>query len=65
MACLNNDISEKSYYYWLRKIRREVCEQDADSRMLPTLSALSFVEIPLKTARDTTLWIAPTDPVQQ
>ena len=21
-----NDISEKSYYYWLRKIRREVCE---------------------------------------
>ena len=22
-----NDISEKSYYYWLRKIRREVCEQ--------------------------------------
>ncbi len=23
-----NDISEKSYYYWLRKIRREVCEQE-------------------------------------
>lgn len=22
-----NDISEKSYYYWLRKIRREVCER--------------------------------------
>ena len=24
---VENDISEKSYYYWLRKIRREVCEQ--------------------------------------
>ena len=23
---VENDISEKSYYYWLRKIRREVCE---------------------------------------
>ena len=23
-----NDISEKSYYYWLRKIRRKVCEQE-------------------------------------
>ena len=39
-----NDISEKSYYYWLRKIRREVT----------TPSALSFVEIPVKTALDTT-----------
>ena len=25
---VENDISEKSYYYWLRKIRREVCEQE-------------------------------------
>ena len=38
-----NDISEKSYYYWLRKIRREVTNP----------SDLSFVEIPVKTALDT------------
>lgn len=38
-----NDISEKSYYYWLRKIRREVTNP----------SDLSFVEIPVKTTLDT------------
>lgn len=44
-----NDISEKSYYYWLRKIRREVTNP----------SDLSFVEIPVKTALD----IAPVPTV--
>ena len=47
-----NDISEKSYYYWLRKIRREVCEQEG----LPDAtspSEISFVEIPVRTALDT------------
>lgn len=48
-----NDISEKSYYYWLRKIRREVCEQEG-LQEATTSSALSFVEIPVKTALDTT-----------
>ena len=48
-----NDISEKSYYYWLRKIRREVCEQEG-LQEVTTPSALSFVEIPVKTALDTT-----------
>ena len=47
-----NDISEKSYYYWLRKIRREVCEQEG-LQEVTTPSALSFVEIPVKTALDT------------
>ena len=32
---VENDISEKSYYYWLRKIRREVCEQEG-LRKTPT-----------------------------
>ena len=47
-----NGISEKSYYYWLRKIRREVCEQEG----LPDAtspSEISFVEIPVRTALDT------------
>ena len=48
-----NDISEKSYYYWLRKIRREVCEQEGLQEDTNP-SALSFVEIPVKTALDTT-----------
>ena len=50
---VENDISEKSYYYWLRKIRREVCEQEGLQEDTNP-SALSFVEIPVKTALDTT-----------
>jgi len=49
----DNDIKEKSYYYWLRKIRREVCEQEGLQEDTNP-SALSFVEIPVKTALDTT-----------
>ncbi len=47
-----NDISEKSYYYWLRKIRREVCEQEGLLEVTNP-SDLSFVEIAVKTALDT------------
>lgn len=47
-----NGISEKSYYYWLRKIRREVCEQEG-LREAISPSEVSFVEIPVKTAPDT------------
>ena len=46
-----NDISEKSHYYWLRKIRREVCEQEK-LQEVTNPSDLSFVEIPVKTALD-------------
>ena len=35
-----NDISEKSYYYWLRKIRREVCEQEGPRKSPPRLPSL-------------------------
>lgn len=44
-----NGINEKSYYYWLRKIRREACEH----LQLPGtsgLSEVSFVEVPLEAA---------------
>lgn len=27
--CRQHGISEKSYYYWLRKLRKQVCEQAA------------------------------------
>ena len=55
-----NDISEKSYYYWLRKIRREVCEQE-ELQEVTNPSDLSFVEIPVKTALD--IAPVPTVPV--
>ena len=55
---VENDISEKSYYYWLRKIRREVCEQE-ELQKVTNPPALSFVEIPVKTALD----IAPVPTV--
>ena len=48
---VENGISEKSYCYWFRKTHREVCEQEG----LPeatSLSEISFVEIPVKTALD-------------
>lgn len=47
-----NGISEKSYYYWLRKIRREVCEQEGLLEATDP-SEVSFVEIPVKIALDT------------
>ena len=53
-----NDISEKSYYYWFRKIRREVCEQKGLQEATNPFD-LSSVEIPVKTALD----IAPVPTV--
>ena len=47
-----NDISEKSYYYLFRKLCREVCEQEG-LQEVTNPSALSFVEISVKTALDT------------
>ena len=43
-----NDVNEKSYYYWLRKIRRETYEHRAELPDVTRTSELSFVEVPLK-----------------
>lgn len=43
-----NQISEKSYYYWQRKFRKEAFEQMNKSSVLPTVqgsSNISFAEI--------------------
>ena len=47
----DNDINEKTYYYWLRRVRREVYSQFNTG--LPSVtgqdrSAVSFAEIPMK-----------------
>jgi len=44
----DNQISEKSYYYWLRKLRRSAYEQTGRSASLPSAqkgSPVSFAEI--------------------
>ena len=33
-----HDISDKAYYYWLRKIRRTIYDQSVISEMLPMVS---------------------------
>ena len=47
----DNGISNKSYYYWLRRIRLEAYAQLADSPADPTLPqgqpAVAFAEIPV------------------
>ena len=43
-----NQVSEKSYYYWQRKLRTKAFEQMKHSPMLPTvqeISKVSFAEI--------------------
>ena len=42
----DNGVKEKAYYYWLRKFRRETCEQI----QLPAVTApaeVSFAELPI------------------
>lgn len=51
----DNGIKEKAYYYWLRKFRREACEQI----QLPVVTVptkVSFAELPIPTT-------APVKPV--
>ena len=46
----DHDISEKSYYYWLHKIRNEVYEQMTHAK-LPVVnpdSAVAFTEVPVQ-----------------
>ena len=43
-----NDVNEKSYYYWLRKIRREAYEHRTELLEVAKASELSFVKVPLR-----------------
>jgi len=48
------EISEKSYYYWLRKIRKEAYEQ-MNAPALPAVgqnSSVTFTEIPVRPAKN-------------
>lgn len=45
-----NQVSEKSYYYWLRKTRKIVYDQLSDSSTLPLVqekSEITFAEMPI------------------
>ena len=51
----DNDINEKTYYYWLRRVRREVYSQlnaGLPSVISQDKPAVSFAEIPMKDAED-------------
>lgn len=43
--CRDNDISEKSYYYWQRKFRREAAEQRAVLDGIPDPCSVTFAEL--------------------
>mgnify|MGYP004678837409 FL=1 len=47
----DNGISDKSYYYWLRKIRLEAYEQ-LNAPAVTQSTEVSFAEIPLPTNED-------------
>ena len=51
----DNDINEKTYYYWLRRVRREIYSQLSNG--LPSAAGqdrlpVSFAEIPVEDAAD-------------
>ena len=66
--CLDNGINEKSYYYWLRKFRREAAEQIAVPAAAANTTPAAFAEIPFAcsttssepTAADTMFPVPPT-----
>lgn len=47
---INNSVSEKSYYYWLRQLRKEAYEQMQTGSDIPAVAnpgQISFAEIPI------------------
>lgn len=44
--CLDNGINEKSYYYWLRKFRREATGQMAVPADMSNTAPVAFAEMP-------------------
>lgn len=59
----DNNISDKSYYYWLRKFRKQSYESMSDSTDAVSLLAVSetsnnevtFAEVPFQTHTETTM----------
>jgi hypothetical protein len=57
-----NQISEKSYYYWQRKLRKDAFEQMNHSPMLPAVQAtskVSFAEIHIQEPKKSVSDIIP------
>ncbi len=57
-----NQVSEKSYYYWQRKLRKEAFEQMNHSPMLPAVqetSKVSFAEIRIPESKKSVSDIIP------
>ena len=64
-----NDIHEKQYYYWLRRIRNEAYNElttqkkDANTRLVPAVnSEISFAEITPDAKPSTTIIEQPSNP---
>jgi putative transposase len=47
----DNSIREKSYYYWLRKFRKEAYEEMQAAPSEPQLTEIEFAELPVLTKR--------------
>lgn len=62
----DNDISEKSYYYWLRKFRKEISEH-MQGPAITEVSEVAFAEITMPTTNDfsghTTKSVGANEPV--
>lgn len=60
---LNNGIQEKSYYYWQRKLRKEVYAEMQTSNSLPAIqetAPVAFAEIPIAPTTE-----IPTETISQ
>ena len=55
--CATNDINIKSYYYWLRKLKREAFEllPVKQDQALPAISETSFAEIPQQVRKNSSV----------
>lgn len=59
----DNGINEKSYYYWLRKFRKQAYSQmNPPSTAVSDGSDISFAEVPIPARRPAGVSIAPADP---
>lgn len=67
--CAENQVSSKSYYYWLRKIRESMCEAASipslspESTLVPVPSSLRAPSIPSKANDEHAAIILRTDAV--